>query len=520
MVLLEPIYIKMIKSVMNKTFKLFQPINKDETSAEHLAEVITFLRETKQPILSTADDAGSGKTWRLMKAFEDMKTETCFVAPTNKLCIKFKKSGYHTKTLFSFLGKDTRGLKRKNGNKKLLELQMFYKQIKVVCIDECFSMRLVDIQQIMYLYKQNPHWKLLFSGDSAQLPPIDPNLNEDEINHEVEFLEKNFMKLCPYKIHYTLIQRFKKNDGTIDYEAIDKFQLIKKEIRDETIPWTVARIKHIVRHFPEVQFNEIKTKRNICMLNETARKTNSFLVNLENGTKGFKIGDTIVCKIAFQKDDYKFFKNNEFSIKSISDNEYEVYEELEEKLLKITKDEFTSNFLYAGGITNHSLQGSTYEAKEGKVTVLDLGVVSRYNQPVVSRKWLYVCLSRCEKPFEDLQVCFNSHIFEVKNLEWKIRSHIKTDIEKGIELDKKKYLDEKEFHKIIHKQSYCCAQCHCNLSFDYEDITDDYKKDTTQYSLNRIRNKDKDGNDLPLYKNNTNVVCLSCNNGDVFEWRE
>lgn len=508
---------------MNQKFKVFQPKSQDETSKEHLEEVITFIRDTKEPILATADYAGSGKTYRYIKAYENEKDTTVFIAPTNKLCLEFKRKGYNTMTLFSFLGGQVRTMKKQYRSQASKKLNDFYRAMKVVVVDECFCMRLEDIQRIIYLYRQNPHWILRFSGDNAQLPPIAKGLQEEDVEKEMEFLEQNFMKICPYKIHYNLIQRFRTETNEIDYDAIRKFKEMKAEIDDPTHRWNADRIEHIVRHFPTVSFKDIRTKRNICYLNDTSRRLNTFLVNARGG--GIKENSVLICKkrltLPLADDmEYTCIVNDEYIVKAVTPEGYELYEELEEKTISITNKQYVNHFMYAGAITNHGMQGSTIDISEGKVTILDLGVKRWDGKPMINRKWLYVALSRCKKPFEQIQICTDNMNFNPKNLQEKIDSHIETDLKKGIKLDMSKYITVSDFHIKIHQQQYKCACCGVDLTFDYEDMTLSDGKDTNQYSLNRIHNKDKKGNDLPHYTSNINIICLHCQCADNFEWRE
>lgn len=522
-----------IKSVMNQTFKTFQPKNQDETSQEHLQEVITFIRETKEPILATADYAGSGKTYRYIKAYENEKDTTVFIAPTNKLCLEFKRKQYNTMTLFSFLGGQVRTMKKNFRGQATKKLNAFYKAMKVVIVDECFCMRLEDIQRIIYLYRQNPHWILRFSGDNAQLSPIAKGLQEEDVEKEMEFLEQNFMKICPYKIHYNLIQRFRNESNEIDYEAIEKFKMLKAEIDDLSYDWNFERINHIVRHFPTISFKDIRTKRNICYLNDTSRRLNTFLINVRGG--GIKENSVLICKKKLlipseDGDDYTCIVNDEYIVKAIllsADGKaegYELYEELEERTLTITNKQYVHYFMYSGALTNHGLQGSTIDISEGKVTILDLNVKRWDTQPMINRKWLYVALSRCKKPFEQIQICTDNLNFNPKNLQEKIDAHIEEDTAKfgriGLKLDMSKYISVSDFHIKVHQQQYKCACCSMDLNFDYEDSTIADGRDTNQYSINRIHNKDKKGKDLPHYTSNINIVCLHCQCADNFEWRD
>lgn len=495
-----------MKSVMKHQFNRLE-LSGDETSVENEKKIIKFIRQNNRVYLS-ADSAGSGKSYRFLLAFDKDKDRTLFVTPTNKLCVKYKNLGFHTKTLYSFLCLD------KNGNHRnpTTEEAILYANLKYLVIDEIFCMSIDHIQAIEFWIREHPHIKIYCTGDRLQLENINPLLNADQIKYESQFVEKNLMKLYPNNIHFTQIQRCRNADGTRDMIGVARMERLKEEIFDESKEWDVERVQYIVRDFKKCTFGEIRTKHNICYLNGTCDELNTRLISLYGG---IKIGMRLVCKVRLDlpKQDVTCYVNYEYVITAISDDEYELFEELDEKTFTITKKQYASHFKVNYTLTNHSLQGSTMPSEYGEITLLDIFKVNRFGKLLINRNFLYVALTRCER-LDNLIICEDNTDFKIRGLLEKIEGHKRTDIEKGC-YDASLHIDEKYFYNLVHKQQYCCCVCQVPLLFEY-----DNSNAGTSYSINRILNKDDEGNHIGHWKGYVNVTCLSCNLSDKFPWRE
>ena len=489
-----------MQSVMNKKFNQLH-LDGDEASKDNEVKIINFIKNNNL-VYAQSPYPGSGKSHRFVLAFDKEKEYTLFISPTNKLCVKYKKLGFNTKTLCSFLCQDKNGMKRKM-TKEEYEL---YAKLKYLVVDEIYCMSINDIQAIEYWRREHPLIKVYCTGDRNQLEPINPTLTAKEIKYESDFLEKNIMKLFPNTIIYNQIQRCRKEDGSIDMDAVNLIKQLKEEIFAE--PLTEKRVRYILRHFRSVKFSDIKTKNNICYLNATARKLNARLNTIYGGIKE---GSVFICKKRLDTKDLTTYVNYEYIVSKILEDGYELFEELEEKYFKITNKEYANHFMLNYTLTNHSLQGCTYSSSAGDITLLDVLQKNRFGHLLINQNFLWVALTRCEK-LSNLQVCFDGE-FNVKGLADKIEGHRQTDIAKGV-YNEKKFITENWFYTQLNTQQYKCACCKIDLLFEYED------RDGAQYSINRLYNKDDDGKDTPHNCDSCNIVCWTCNARDTFPWRE
>jgi hypothetical protein len=497
-----------LKSVMAKKSNTLQLLNLPEEHKENQELMLNFIKNNNL-IFCSANYAGSGKSALFEKAFENEKEFTMFIVPTNNLGKKYKKEGFHVKTVHSFLGLNREGIKRNT----TIEENILYAKLKYIVVDEIFTLTLDFIQRLEYWRRNNIHIKFYSTGDDLQLPCINPHLSTSAIKSEIDYIKNNLCKLYPNNIHQKEIKRFRLENGEVDLIAVERMKKMKEEIFDEKYEWNETRIKHILRDFQKIAFNDIRSKQNICFLNNTARKLNSKLIDI-NG--GFKVNETIfLCKkrLDLPKQEYVCFVNYEYLLKQITDSGYELYEELEEKTFTITKEQYTNHLQPNFTMTNHGLQGVSIPKKIGKITILDLIKKNKFNQLYCSRNFLYVALSRCVC-IDNIQICYDDLKCEPKNLSSKIEGHKKVDMEKGI-YDEENFISEKWFYIQLNRQQFCCASCEVPLILDYDDV-----REGSAYSINRIYNKDDDGNHLGHTENNCNIVCNTCQCSDKFSWRE
>jgi hypothetical protein len=496
-----------LKSVMPKTMNTLTLLNELEESNDNQKLMIDFIRNNNL-VMNTSTYAGSGKSKMFELAFADEKEFTLWIVPTNNLGKKYKKEGFNVKTVHSFLCLNNEGIKRDmTGEEKEL-----YGKIKRIIVDEIFCLTLDFIQKIEYWRRNHSHINFYCTGDDLQLQSINPNLTDEEIKRELTYVKDNLFKLYPNNIHQKEMKRCRLSDGKIDYKAVDRIIRIKNEIFDLHHNWDEKRIRHILRDFNKVEFKDIRSKVNICYLNNTARELNTRLITI-NG--GFKVNETMfLCKkrLDLKKQEYTCYVNYEYLLTGISETGYELYEELEGKIFTITKEQYSNHFQVNYTMTNHSLQGVSIPEKMGKTTVLDVIKKNKFGQLFASRNWLYVALSRCVC-LDNVQICFSDIKCEPKGLSFKLEGHKITDIEKGI-YNEKEFVNEQWFYVQLNKQQFCCASCKVPLLLQYDD------RDGCGFSINRIHNKDEEGNHLPHSMKNCNIVCNTCQCSDRFSWRQ
>ena len=268
-----------LKSVMpNKSNRL--EFKGGEEGEEVQKEMLKFIKENNL-VFNSGDYAGVGKSKMFELAFQDEKEFTLFLVPTNNLGKKYKKEGFLVKTVHSFLCLNNEGIRRDITSK---ETEM-YATVKQVIIDEIFCLSLDFIQKLEYWRRTHPHIKFYSTGDDLQLLPINPALSEEEIEAEMKYLKRNIFKLFPNNLHQKEIKRCRREDGSIDTEAVERIKRLKSEIFDYSKEFNEERIKFITRDFKKIKFKDIRSRRNICYLNNTARRTNTRLMTLFGGIK-------------------------------------------------------------------------------------------------------------------------------------------------------------------------------------------------------------------------------------------
>ena len=507
-----------LDSIMKHSFNYLDHSMYHEGSKESDDLICKFIRNNDRIYLSS-NIAGSGKSYRFLLAFDDCKSETMFVTPTNKLCSKYKKLGFQTKTLCSFLGYDKSGGKKRNMRTDGVRTELAH--IKHIIVDEIFCLTLSQITSIEYLVRDNKHLKLYCTGDSNQLDPICDRGKFKQMMNDMKFLEDNLMKLFPNRIHFEQVQRCRKPDGSIDEVGVERIKRLKKEIFNTQNYFNESYVRYILRDFKTVKFNDIRTKKNICFMNDTARAVNTKLSAIYGG---IKVGSQLICKrrldVKRDEDRYVCYVNYEYEVLEVLTHDgvstgYKLFEELEGETFNITFEQYASCFQTAWCITNHSLQGSTID--ESKVTLLDVVAKSQFGL-MINPKFLYVALTRC-KDLNAIEICYENirgdEECNLYHLDKKIEGHRKVDIEKGI-YNEKEFITKSWVYITLNTQQFLCAENNCKMPLSLYDF-DEF--DTSQYSINRLSNKDKEGKDIGHNRDTCNIVCLSFNNKNSFQHR-
>ena len=147
-------------------------------------------------------------------------------------------------------------------------------------------------------------------------------------------------------------------------------------------------------------------------------------------------------------------------------------------------------FSDAGGQTGHAVQGSTIDRPF---------VILESDHFYATREWFYTAITRATQ-LKDVWIYTGPST--TQNVESvlikKLRSYEKQDKDAG---RPKGNLTLRWMKAQIGKQNQCCAICFGRVKLEYE------PKDPEQISFNR-RN-----NDLPHTEANTEITCLSCNQG-------
>ena len=140
---------------------------------------------------------------------------------------------------------------------------------------------------------------------------------------------------------------------------------------------------------------------------------------------------------------------------------------------------------------------STTHKSQGETITEDFTI---YDWNMMSKKCRYTALSRAKKPeqisFSNVYIPSETNTF-VKNIEKKIKGHLKYDEEKGLKSD----ISVEKVQKLFVKQNGECCLCDCALkTFNYK------KLDRQQFSIDRINSKFGHTDD------NVQLLCCGCNN--------
>jgi len=199
-------------------------------------------------------------------------------------------------------------------------------------------------------------------------------------------------------------------------------------------------------------------------------------------------GLKLICKQRIKTKEFKFNKNQEYSITKIDKKNNNIY--IEDQCFKreTVENYFTLNYVY----TCHSAQG---------ITIDDKYLISDYKFEYVNLKWLYTAITRST----DLNnIYFFTEFIQTDKI--KIKQHIKKMIinykeqdKKALrELDDKKYITYEWIIKKIKKQNSLCYYCGNMIDIDIHNKLNNDEKLTIDRKIN----------DISHYKTNCILSCL------------
>lgn len=497
-----------ISEELNNTYKRYkfsckwqdQKIN-DSAEFNKIKEVI----ENNKGILIQGE-AGTGKSY-VAKKLSELLGNCARIAPTNKAALNIKGQ-----TIHKFL--------KLNKEKRIspIYLKKIKKNYKYIIVDEISMISKEIWHRLMLLKVALPELVFILIGDSAQLPPVEP----DELNPPDDYF----------------------NHPAVMYLANNNITTLTKVYRYSP---ELKTILNIIRDDKEVDFSQYErcgftdTRYNICFFNATRKAVNAYWNKKEKPADHLFIAEKlydeysqdvfvyenlpVIARKTIEKGDV-CCNNEYFTVSGFDENIISLCTERDDELhcIDVPINQFQETFLLNYCSTVHKSQGETISQK---LTIYDWNSskLARFNKLYVKRL-KYTALSRVEllefndgsfEQLEDkllisnLQVlsCDNTNDIEI-NIKKKIAGHYNEDVSKGRCIDN--FIDVAYVQGMIKAQNGICGMCHEKMQFT------NYKARCLnrgskqpwlrQFTIDRI-----DSAGIGHIKGNVRLACLSCNVG-------
>ena len=435
--------------------------------------------------------AGTGKTELCLIYALSLKVKFVVVVPHNKNIDDIKKRinklnknqfvDYDVMTYHHFFNMDP------NGNK--LHNKINYNDYKLVIFEEIYTMNsnlLINVHKLMNKFS---NLKYIANGDINQLPPVDEKLNDKKKCEMIDYLFKNQIKL-------KISKRFK-NDERFKHikKLVDKYIDSSEEQQKECINYIINELFKN-QHINNLEcLEKLGINNAITYTNDSRNYINDYIhkLNLKknNEQEYYYKGLKLICKQRIKTKEFKFNKNQEYSITNIDKKNNNIYIENQCFKREVVENNFTLNYVY----TCHSAQG---------ITIDDKYLICDYKFEYVNLKWLYTAITRST----DLNnIYFYTEFIQTDKI--KIKQHIKKmiinykeqDKKACRELDDKKYITYEWVINKIKKQNSLCYHCGNMIDIDIHNKLNNDDKLTIDRKIN----------DISHYKTNCILSCLSCN---------
>ena len=332
---------------------------KDEYNTDEIIEVI----KEKNPMMITADFAGSGKSFICQKMV-DKGYKVIFVTPTNKLLQAFEGDAL---TINKFFGISF-------GDVKLEPVD--FSGYDVIVVDEIYFSCLSVYWKIKQFVEQNKHNKIIIAtGDTKQLRPVQELTNTQ--NHE-QYTNSIIKHIFPYSINLKECKRLHTQDDK------DKLRNIKTDIFEKKLS-----TKQIIEKYFSYTDDITSSPNNIAFLNDTCKNVSREIRKLENRKDEYEVGEFLICREYTKINKFKsvFNVNFQHEIIYIGNGILKLKNIKSKEIQAIDIEKIRHNFIFAWCATAHSMQGQSVDTE---ITIFD------YNHFLVREysEWLYTCITR------------------------------------------------------------------------------------------------------------------------------
>ena len=434
--------------------------------------------------LVTGDDAGSGKTFTVLKYVTDYSPLYSFFEPdrkpyytvacfSNEQALDLRMDGYNAETLYGLCGgRPDAEFEGRAGCKYWF-----------VVVDE-LGMFGVPTRDMFEQYKRrNPGTQYFATEDLEQIPPI-----EEDFTGGRDFYRTASASMFSHELHLKVPKRYTSAERAAQVQAL-KAELAVFSKKQRIPPTDLAKL---LPNFATItNFNPAHwwSENSVCIsyYHETRRKVNSLV------HKHLGFDEYYVCGLHYiagkRPPHAKMHTNFRYELVSKSSDKYTFkcvfYGTIfEVPVAKVT--EFTMSLPYCR--TGHSIQGRTVK---GNVIVFD--AFGKNSHP----PWLYVALTRSKNIGCTYAVGNSQPTLDCSEVNHYLKGYKQQDEQRGHVSDQ--FFTVEGVLKLSQKQFHLCACCREPMNFQNK------PGDPNNWSLDRL--DDSQGHVL----GNCQLSCLQCN---------
>ena len=361
----EDIILPSVKYNMNQNKVIDIPGFKSERieiADEYDTDKIIKVVEQNNPMMITADFAGSGKSY-ICQRMIDKDYKVIFVTPTNKLLQAFEGDAL---TLNKFFGISFADVK----------LEPFdFTGYDVIVFDELYFSNLSTYWRIKQFVEENKHNKIIIAtGDAKQLRPVQELTNTQ--NHET-YTNTIIEHMFTYRINLKECKRLHTQEDK------DKLKNIKTDIFENRLSTS-----EIIDKYFSYTDDITASPNNIAFLNDTCKNVSREIRKLENRTGEYEISEFLICREYTKTQTSTFNVNFKYKIVHIGKDGVITLKNVKTEILQsLHIDKVRKNFIFAWCCTAYSMQGQSVDTD---ITIFD------YNHFLVRDypEWLYTCITR------------------------------------------------------------------------------------------------------------------------------
>jgi len=445
----------------------------NEFDKNEIADIIN----TNTNVVVTAEVAGAGKTTNFINFAVTHQKKTLIIAPYNTLCLDLNQ-----KT------KDYDGLVESITIHKLLGLVFDGKTtttqcagfnldgVKCIVFDEIYLLNTSELMRVKEFMRRHTEIEFYATGDEYQNAPIDNNLymDKDEVK---PYYNSIVTQLFPNKI---VLKENKRCTTDADRQIIKDLSNDIRSLENKQDIWKVFKKYNIKTT------DKIRTRRNVCALNQTCDWVNEQLSNVLNKENKYQVGQQLICRKTFKQGKLRTYINFTYTITEVTENGFILDDGLE-TIIELKAEQVKNGFRFPYARTCHSYQGLT---EDQPITIFDI------NHFMVDKYWIYTAITRTTS-IENINIFKNESVSNKNQDDERLKRLINRYYYNDVDYYKHSSMDDyitvdwvKEQFQTIIFCKYCDEQIECN--------------DCNGFSIRKI-----DGS-LPHVKMNCEVICSMC----------